>query len=174
MTTSDLHFIYATNADGVIGIDGDKLPWRLKGDLRHFRRTTMDHVVIMGRKTWDTLPNGLPGRVPVILSKKMRGARGVHVARDPERALALARRLDATITRRGVVFVAGGAQVYRALAPHADAHVVTLTGEPLPEGAQVTAHVPWAEWRAGLTADPEPVATGQGWEACVWRPKRST
>ena len=59
----------ARGANGVIGADGG-LPWRLKSDLKHFRMLTMGKPVIMGRRTWDSLPNRpLPGRLNVVLSR---------------------------------------------------------------------------------------------------------
>jgi dihydrofolate reductase len=59
----------ARASNGVIGRDGD-LPWRLSGDLAFFKRTTMGKPVIMGRKTWDSLPiKPLPGRMNIVLSR---------------------------------------------------------------------------------------------------------
>ena len=62
-----LHLIYARAANGVIGKAGG-LPWRLPEDLAHLKRTTIGHPVIMGRKTWDSLPpkfRPLPGRTNI-------------------------------------------------------------------------------------------------------------
>jgi dihydrofolate reductase len=63
-TTPRIGLIYARARNGVIGRDG-VMPWHLPEDLAHFKRTTLSHPVVMGRKTWDSLParfRPLPGR----------------------------------------------------------------------------------------------------------------
>ena len=60
--------IAAVSKNGVIGKQGD-LPWRIPGELKWFKKITMGHVIVMGRKTWDSLPGALPGRENWILSK---------------------------------------------------------------------------------------------------------
>ncbi len=65
----NVHLIYARAANGVIGKDG-AMPWHLPEDLAHFKRLTQGHPVIMGRKTWDSLPlKPLPGRLNIVLSR---------------------------------------------------------------------------------------------------------
>ena len=67
-----LHLIYARAANGVIGKDG-VMPWHLPEDLAHFKRTTLGCPVIMGRKTWDSLPprfRPLPGRLNVVITRQ--------------------------------------------------------------------------------------------------------
>jgi len=60
--------IAAVGSGGVIGRDGD-LPWRLPADLRHFKRTTLGHPILMGRKTFDSIGKPLPGRRNLVLSR---------------------------------------------------------------------------------------------------------
>ena len=66
--THPLAMVVAMNADRVIGVDGD-LPWRIREDLRHFRRVTMGHAIIMGRKTWESIGRPLPGRRNIVISR---------------------------------------------------------------------------------------------------------
>ena len=79
--THPLAMVVAMNADRVIGVDGD-LPWRIREDLRHFRRVTMGHAILMGRKTWDSIGRPLPGRRNIVISRnrelKIDGAEVVH------------------------------------------------------------------------------------------------
>ena len=72
MSTSYQHqAIVAVSQNGVIGKKGG-LPWRLKEDLKWFKKITMGHTVLMGRKTWDSLPFPLPGRKNWVLSRSMK------------------------------------------------------------------------------------------------------
>ena len=73
--------IVAVSENGVIGRKGD-LPWRLSGDLRWFKKITMGHTILMGRKTWDSLPNALPGRENWVLSRKGSLAGGMRIFRS--------------------------------------------------------------------------------------------
>ena len=111
-----------------IGID-NRLPWHLPEDLAHFRRQTTGCPVIMGRKTWDSLParfRPLPGRRNVVLSRQAGwSAPGAEVAGSVEEALA---RL-ADVPK---VFVIGGEQVYRAALPRADELVLTELDRDVP------------------------------------------
>lgn len=113
--------IAAVARNGVIG-NGRDLVWRLPEDMRHFRSVTMGAPVIMGRNTWESLPERfrpLPGRRNVVLSRQPDwAAPGAEVAHDLEQALALVADADR-------VFVIGGAQVYALALPRADELVLT-------------------------------------------------
>jgi dihydrofolate reductase len=109
--------------NGAIGRDNGLL-WRLPEDLKHLRAVTMGAPVIMGRKTWESLPDRfrpLPGRHNIVLSRRAGfDATGASVAATLDDAIALARR-DATER----AFVIGGEQIYREALPHADELVLT-------------------------------------------------
>jgi dihydrofolate reductase len=113
--------VAAVARGGVIGREG-VVPWRLREDLAHFRALTTGHPVVMGRRTWDSLPDRfrpLPGRRNVVVTRDERwSAPGAERAGSIEAALAL---LD------GVphVFVIGGAEVYAAALPVADELALT-------------------------------------------------
>jgi len=116
------NIIVAIDAENGIGKDG-KLPWHLKGDLKHFREVTCEtiastqqNVVIMGRKTWDSLPDQfrpLPGRINVVLTRNsgLNLSRDVLVAKDLDDAFD---QLDKHPSRSylGEIFVIGGQQVF--------------------------------------------------------------
>ena len=63
-----IQIVVAYSRNRVIGRDND-LPWRLPGDLKHFKRTTMGCPIIMGRKTWESLGRPLPGRLNVVVTR---------------------------------------------------------------------------------------------------------
>ena len=104
-----LFCIYARAADGTIG-DAGTLPWHIPADLRRFKALTLGKPMIMGRKTFESLPGLLPGRRHIVLTRD-RGwaAEGAEVARTPEDALALA--------GDGEVAVIGGAAVFEMFLP---------------------------------------------------------
>jgi dihydrofolate reductase len=111
----------------VIGL-ANQLPWRLAEDLAHFRRVTMGAPVLMGRKTWQSLPERfrpLPGRTNVVLTRQAgwsAGSPGVLVADSVEAALEAAAKLDPVPER---VFVIGGAELYGQALALADELVIT-------------------------------------------------
>ncbi len=116
-----LHLIYARAANGVIGKD-NALPWHLPEDLAHFKQLTQGCPVIMGRKTWDSLPprfRPLPGRQNIVVTRQPDWQEaGAERAASLEAALALCPP-DAT------AWVIGGAQLYAQALPLADRVEVT-------------------------------------------------
>jgi dihydrofolate reductase len=107
-----LALIAAIAANGVIG-DRNRLPWRLPEDLRHFRALTSGHAVIMGRKTWESLPGPLPGRQNIVVTRDPHyAAAGAEVATTLDAALALVRLPPPA-------FCIGGGELYRAALPRA-------------------------------------------------------
>ena len=120
--------IVACARNGVIGRDGD-LPWRLPDDMRHFMRTTRGHAVVMGRRTYESLPEPLEDRVTIVVSTRFtpppEAEDRVLVARDFDSAIVLGRRETGRLGR-GVLWIAGGERVYREAMPHADLIVRTL------------------------------------------------
>lgn len=130
-----LHLARADN--GVIGKDG-KMPWHLPADLKRFKAHTLGKPMIMGRKTFESFPNPLPGRRHIVLTRDASwSAPGAEVAHAVEAALALA--------GQGDVAVIGGAEIYALFLDRADA--VELTEIHLsPEGdAIVPAFTGWQE-----------------------------
>lgn len=102
--------ILARASDGTIGNEGG-LPWRLPADLKRFKSLTLGKPMIMGRKTFDSLPGLLPGRRHIVLTRSADWrAEGAEVAHSADAALALA--------GEGDVSVVGGAEIYRLMLPH--------------------------------------------------------
>jgi len=104
--------VVARATNGVIGRDGT-LPWRISADLKRFKRLTMGSVMIMGRRTFDSLPGLLPGRRHVVLTRDREwSAGGAEVAHSVEEAL--------TLAGDEPVSVIGGAEIFDLLLPHGD------------------------------------------------------
>jgi dihydrofolate reductase len=119
--TPEIVLIYARAANGAIGNDGD-LPWRLPADLKRFKALTIGKPIIMGRKTFESLPGLLPGRRHIVLSRRDSfAAEGVEMAGSVSEALALATRGNDT----GEVAIIGGAAIYDVFMPLA--HRIELT-----------------------------------------------
>ena len=116
-----LGLIYARARNGVIGKD-NTLPWHLPEDLAHFKTTTLGQPVIMGRKTWDSLPpkfRPLPGRTNIVVTRQTDWhADGAQVAHSVAQALALC-------AQDAHPWVIGGAQIYAQALPLATCVVVT-------------------------------------------------
>lgn len=108
-----LILIAAKSENGVIGHQG-RIPWSLKEDMKHFRRTTMGHTLVMGRKTYESLPGHLGGRHTIVLTRQEG-----YVPKQP--ADLICGSLEEAVRRAttGLVFVCGGEAVYREAMPHA-------------------------------------------------------
>ena len=120
-----LCLIVARAQNGIIGKDND-LPWRLSDDLRHFKSVTRGCPVIMGRKTWESLPRRpLPGRDNIVLSRDGQyAAPGARVFASTPAAIETARAL-AGVSGKSEIFVTGGSAVYKAALPAADRLYIT-------------------------------------------------
>ena len=114
--------IFSQSANGVIGVGG-RIPWRFPGDLRRFKRMTVGGVVIMGRRTLESIGRALPGRVNVVVASRDLTVPEVAYVRSVEQAIDYAEPL------RKPVWLIGGTRVYEAALPHAD--VVDRTWVPV-------------------------------------------
>ncbi len=110
---SRLSIIVAMSRNGVIGKD-NAIPWRLPGELALFKRLTMGHPIVMGRKTWESIGRPLPGRTNLVVTRNPAyAAPGATVVPS----------LDAALTAASgatEIFVIGGAQLYAEALPRAD------------------------------------------------------
>ncbi len=112
--------IAAIADNGVIGLDGG-MPWRLPADLRHFRRLTMGHHLIVGRKTWQAIGKPLEGRSTLVLTRSETvDPPGADPCPSLEEALS-----RAAAAGDDEPFIAGGAEVYRLALPLADRLYIT-------------------------------------------------
>jgi dihydrofolate reductase len=112
MNHPEIIMILARAENGVIGVDGG-LPWRIPADLRHFKQLTKGRPMIMGRKTFESLPGLLDGRRHIVLTRDSEWAEdGAEVAHSVEDALRLANGPH--------VCIIGGAEIYRLFLPRTD------------------------------------------------------
>ena len=137
-----LHLIYARSRNNVIGVNGD-LPWHLPEDLAHFKQTTLGQPVIMGRVTWQSIPEKfrpLPGRTNVVVSRQHDfSAPGAQVVASLQAGLDL-------FSSDQVVWLIGGAQLYAQALPLAQQLVITEIDADY-EGDAFAPHLQSHEWR---------------------------
>ena len=114
-----LSLIVAMSENRVIGRDGN-IPWHVSSDLKRFKKITIGHPMIMGRKTWESLGKSLPGRTSIVLTRNADyEAEGASVVHDLDAAIAQAPQSDE-------VFVVGGADIYRLAMPRVDRMYLTV------------------------------------------------
>jgi dihydrofolate reductase len=144
-----LSCIAAVADNGVIGSRG-ALPWHAPADLKHFRKTTWGHHLIMGRTTYETVGRPLPGRTTIVLTHRtdFRAPEGVLVAHSLEQALD-------RCAGEEEVFVVGGAVVYRAALPHANRIYLTRV-HASPEGDTLFPELDATAWRVVSEREHEP------------------
>ncbi|GAA6526579.1 dihydrofolate reductase [Intrasporangium sp. DVR] len=129
--------IAAVGRNGVIG-DGSTMPWHLSDDLKFFKRTTMGHPMIMGRRTFETM-GVLPGRRSIVVTRQPEWQHpGVETAHSLAEALSLAGPADE-------VFVVGGGEVYREAMPYAARLVITEVDQS-PEGSVTFPEIDREQW----------------------------
>lgn len=146
----EIVLILARAANGVIGADG-KLPWHIPADLKRFKALTMGKPMIMGRKTFESLPGLLPGRRHIVLTRDNDWrAEGAEVAHDVDAALALA--------GQGEVAIIGGAEIYRLFLPLA--HRIELTEVHRDYNGNTTMPHPGRIW-VETARDEHPAADGK-------------
>ena len=135
-------FVVAVARNGVIGRQG-KLPWRISSDLKRFKAITLGKPVIMGRKTWESLPKRpLPGRVNIVITRDRRyQAQGAVVAASIAEAVARARE-----TESEEICVIGGSDIFHEMLPMADRLYLTEI-DLEPEGDVVFPPLDPKAWR---------------------------
>jgi dihydrofolate reductase len=139
-------FVVARAADGTIAKDGD-VPWKISEDLKRFKRLTMGLPMIMGRKTFDSLPGLLPGRRHIVLTRqKGWHAEGAEVAHTLEHALELA--------GHGPVAIIGGNDIFELFMPLATRLEITEIHEDT--RGDVFMAAPGPEWREVAREDRPP------------------
>ena len=124
----NLSIIVAQAENRAIGLNGD-MPWHLSGDLKRFKALTMGHTVVMGRRTWESLPKRpLPGRRNIVLSQSEGFApEGAEVAHSINDLFSLLRDNDEE------VFIIGGGRLYSLLMPWVNRLYITWVHREFPE-----------------------------------------
>ncbi len=136
--------LVAVAENGVIGRGGE-LPWHLAADLRRFKRITMDHAILMGRKTWESIGRPLPGRTSIVISREAdfhTGHTQVAVATSLDKALSIAGHADC---EQDQLFIIGGAAIYELALPRADRLYYTRV-KAVVEGDVYFPEINWQEW----------------------------
>jgi dihydrofolate reductase len=109
----DISLVVAMDDNRLIGA-GNGLPWRLPADLKHFKRITMGHPIVMGRRTWESIGRPLPGRTNIVVTRQPGYvADGAVVVDSPEAAKEAAGKCDE-------LMVIGGAQLYEQVLEEAN------------------------------------------------------
>lgn len=136
--------IVAASENDVIGVDGD-LPWRLSADLKRFKKLTMGHHIIMGRKTFDSIGRLLPGRTTVIVTRQKNFEfEGARIANSIEKAIEIC-----CIENDGQIdecpFITGGAEIYRFALPMVTEIQLTRVHTEI-EGDTLLPEIGWSQW----------------------------
>lgn len=134
-----ISLIVAMTQNRVIGLDGD-MPWRMSDDLRRFKRLTMGHHILMGRKTFESIGRPLPGRVSVVISRTASFDHAdIRIARSLDDALQIAAHDDE-------LFITGGAQIFELALPLVQRVYLTRIHVKL-EGDTFFPEVDWKQWK---------------------------
>ncbi|WP_296721186.1 dihydrofolate reductase [Erythrobacter sp.] len=143
----EIVLIYARAANGAIGNRGE-LPWRLPADLKRFKALTIGKPMVMGRKTFESLPGLLPGRRHIVLTRRERwDHEGAELAHDRDTALALAGADNET----GEIAVVGGAAIFDVFMPLA--HRIELTQIHADYPGDIFMSEPGREWAEAARED---------------------
>ena len=136
---NNLSLIAAMSDNGIIGRD-NALPWHLPADLAHFKRVTMGKPMILGRRTWESLPGLLPHRTHIVVSRdRDYVAPGAELATSLDDALALVADVDE-------IMVVGGANLYAQAIPLASRRYLTLVHADI-DGDTAFPAFDHADWR---------------------------
>ncbi len=135
----NLSIIVAMSSERAIGANNDLL-WHLPADLKRFKELTTGHTILMGRKTFDSLPKGaLPNRRNVVISRSVKTIDGVDVYASMDEALA-------SIRNNEEVFVIGGGEIYSALLPMVERLYLSVVEGAYPEATVFFPEFDWTEW----------------------------
>jgi len=169
-TTADWNWtvVAAVSRNGVIG-RGDALPWKLRSDLQRFKRMTMGHCLLMGRKTYDSIGRPLPGRQTVVLSRSTVPVAGCFLAQSLTQVARL-------VEPGRQVMVVGGAEVYRQTlaesSPWCSTIWLTRVLADVP-GDTYFPDVDWDQWQL-QSSEACPSVDGDDWptEFQIWMRRR--
>ena len=148
----ELHIIVAIDRDRAIGRRGD-LIYRVSEDLRRFKALTMGNTIVMGRRTWESLPKALPGRRNIVVtSNRDYRAEGAETASSLEEALSMA------AEGPGDTYIIGGATLYNAAMDRADVLDLTVIDDSTPDADTFLAPIPMYLYKkeADLPAQTDP------------------
>lgn len=164
MSATRINLIYARSRNGVIGRD-NAMPWHLPEDMAHFKECTMGAPVIMGRKTWDSLPSKsrpLPERTNIVITRSDQwSAEGALCAKSIEEAITL-------IPDAPEAWVIGGSQIYELALPFAQRAFVTEIGETY-EGDTYAPELQPEQWQEDSTSENLESSNGLKYRFAVYK-----
>ena len=141
----ELRIIVAASENNVIGVDG-KIPWKIPGELAHFKDRTMGHPIIMGRTTHESIGGALPGRTNIVLSENpiwlMNQKEGITVVESKEKALEVAKQSEGS----QIAYVIGGQQIYELFLPDVDVVELSRVHMEIENGAAFFSKLDPSEW----------------------------
>lgn len=157
--------IVAMAKDRAIGLNGS-MPWRLPEDLAHFKATTMGHPVIMGRKTWESLPaRPLPGRRNIVISRNAGYHAGeVEVFPSVEDAIAACDTAEMPV-------IIGGAQLYNSALPYCTDIIITEIDTTVPDADTYFPPLSDSDWQMVSVSEPATSKTGFSYRFVTYRRK---
>ena len=134
-----MHLIVALNNKNVIGND-NTIPWYLPSDLKRFKTLTENNIVVMGRKTYDSIGRPLPNRTNIVMTKDTNYQKeGVEIVFDEREALNLIKDLNQE------VFIIGGSKIYELFEPWATSLMITRVLKDF-EGDAFFPNINWNNW----------------------------
>ena len=142
-----ISLIAAIGADNAIGRNG-QMPWHLSEDLKHFKSLTSGHIVVMGRRTWESLGSKpLPNRKNIVISKSMQPTEGCEVQSD----------IDFLNLYKGKkkeeIFIIGGGELYRQTIRIADTLYITETGIEIDDADTYFPKIEESHWQCSGTEE---------------------
>ena len=117
------HLVAVSN-DLVIGVDND-LPWNLKDDLAHFKKYTLNKIIIMGRKTFESIGRPLPNRINYVVSRTVKEIDGAHVFDNLENAMHAAEKYNHEMGIVNEIVIIGGGYLFKETLPVMNKPVIT-------------------------------------------------
>ena len=155
MARPEITIVLARAINGVIGRDND-LPWHIPGDLKRFKALTMGSAMIMGRKTFDSLPGILPGRRHIVMTRDPKWTvAGVEVAHDVDSAIEAAGNTP--------ISVIGGAAIFELFEPIADKIELTEVIAEVAGDVSMPDLRSSERWREVASEDHMPTADTPAW-----------
>lgn len=116
--------LVAVSKNLVIGVDNN-LPWNLKADLAHFKKYTLDKIIIMGRKTYESIGRPLPNRINYVVSRTLNEIPGTVVFNSLENAISAAERENIKMNRDNEIVIIGGGHIFHETSESMNKLIIT-------------------------------------------------
>ena len=117
------HLVAVSN-NLVIGVDND-LPWNLKADLAHFKKYTLNKIIIMGRKTYESIGRPLPNRINYVVSRTLNEIPGTVVFNSLENAISAAEQENIKMNRDNEIVIIGGGHIFQETSESMNKLIIT-------------------------------------------------